>query len=124
MTFDDNSTRQHFKGVLVSLVTPNEADWYVYCLRHYNLKSKLLIGFLQQATYGFVVQSEEMLFSNRESSEFRRFLFRYMLRTFVSQRYRNVFARRLSRSIKQCKDKNYFSFRNGLLAFFNQKLSF
>lgn len=51
MTFDDNSTCQHFKGVLVSLVTPNEADWYVNYLCHIYTHKKLPIGIFQQATF-------------------------------------------------------------------------
>jgi hypothetical protein len=116
MTFDDNSTRQHFKGVLVSLVTPNEADWYVYCLRH-NLKRKLPIGFLQQATYVVVVQSEEMLFSNRESSEFRRFLFRYMFKLSLSQRYRNVLLAGFPVPLSNAKIRTIFHSAMGLLQF-------
>ena len=62
MTFDNNSTRQHFKGVLVSLVTPNEADWYVYCLRHIYTHKKVAHRNLPTGNlHGFVVQSEDLL---------------------------------------------------------------
>lgn len=56
--FDDNSTCQHFKRVFIPFITLYKAYWYVNYLCHYNLKSKLLIGFLQQATCKFVVMSE------------------------------------------------------------------
>jgi hypothetical protein len=62
MTFDDNSTRQHFKGVLVSLVTPNEADWYVNCLCHIYTHKKVAHRNLPTGNlHGFVVMSEDLL---------------------------------------------------------------
>jgi hypothetical protein len=62
MTFDNNSTRQHFKGVLVSLVTPNEADWYVNYLCHIYTHKKVAHRNLPTGNlHGFVVQSEDLL---------------------------------------------------------------
>ena len=119
MTFDDNSTRQHFKGVLVSLVTPNEADWYVYCLHHVYTHKKVAHRNLPTGNlYGFVVQSEDLLAArwNIPLSD------DYKCKHCVSQRPSSMSCQRCSTSIKHCKDKNYFSFRNGLFALFNKKV--